>query len=325
MKSTLKNAGFIETKYDTGSIRMNYAEGPPNGSPLVLLPGQAGTWENYEKVMIPLSKSFHIFAVDIRGHGKTDWPTGNYTFDLIGGDIVAFLENVVKSPAIISGNSSGGLIALWVAANSPNLVKGIILEDPPLFSADWPRIKTDSDVYRVFQITLEIAEIMKTSKAVKPLAKVLTKIERPREGKNRPKKVPYWMAYILAWVIRKSQKSQKSRIPIPKRFKALSNALLSYDPDFSRAFVDGRIYEGLNHEKALEKTKTPILLLHANWFRHPQYGLVGAMDDRDAEKAKTLAPHMIYKRINASHVIHNYNPTQFIHILKEFTAQLQEC
>ncbi|MFX0093493.1 MAG: alpha/beta fold hydrolase [Candidatus Hodarchaeota archaeon] len=321
MRSTLIKAGFIETMYDTGSIKMNYAEGPPNGSPLVLLPGQAGTWENYEKVMIPLSKSFHVFAVDIRGHGKTDWPTGNYTFDLMGDDMVAFLENRVKSPAVISGNSSGGLIALWIAANKPDLAKGIVLEDPPLFSADWPRIKTDSYVYQIFQITLEIVDVMKTSRAVKPLAKVLTKIERPREGTTRTRKVPYWMAYIMAWVIRKSQNSQKSRFPIPNRFKRLSKALLNYDSDFSRAFLDGRIYEGLNHEEALEKAKTPILLLHANWFRHPQYGLVGAMDDRDAEKARALAPHMIYKRVDAPHVLHNHDPGQFINLIKEFSSQ----
>ncbi|MHA2079222.1 MAG: alpha/beta fold hydrolase, partial [Candidatus Thorarchaeota archaeon] len=129
--------------------------GPENGVPLVLIPAQGADWTNYEKVLPLLSKNYHVFSLDIRGHGKSDWATGDYTFNSIGRDMTAFLEMVVKRPAFVSGNSSGGLIALWLAANRPDLVMGIILEDPPLFSADWPRIKEDSYVYRVLEVTVE--------------------------------------------------------------------------------------------------------------------------------------------------------------------------
>lgn len=52
---------------------------------------------------------------------------------IIGEDIKLFIENVIKQKVIISGNSSGGIIALWCAANIPEYVSGIILEDAPIF------------------------------------------------------------------------------------------------------------------------------------------------------------------------------------------------
>ncbi|MGD9381992.1 MAG: alpha/beta hydrolase, partial [Candidatus Thorarchaeota archaeon] len=110
---------FEEKRFDTGEIEINYAEGSENGLPLVLIPGQGADWKNHEKVLPALSENFHVFAVDVRGHGKSDWKTGDYTFNSIGRDMTAFLEKVVKRPSIISGNSSGGLIALWLAANRP--------------------------------------------------------------------------------------------------------------------------------------------------------------------------------------------------------------
>jgi pimeloyl-ACP methyl ester carboxylesterase len=56
-------------------------------------------------------------------------------------DFEAFIEEAVGEPAVVSGNSSGGLLALWLAANSPDNVHGVVPEDPPLFSSEYPRIR----------------------------------------------------------------------------------------------------------------------------------------------------------------------------------------
>ena len=73
----------------------------------------------------------------------------------MGMDISLLLDKVVKRPAIVSGNSSGGLIALWLAANVSEKVRGIILEDTPVFSAEWPRLRDDCWVYRIFERNAE--------------------------------------------------------------------------------------------------------------------------------------------------------------------------
>ncbi|MGC9516398.1 MAG: alpha/beta fold hydrolase [Methanomicrobiales archaeon] len=321
MLNKVKESGFEEKQFFTGEIKLNYVVGPANGLPLILIPGQAATWENYQKVLVPLSEKFHVFALDIRGHGKSEWATGNYSFKSIGQDMLIFLEKVVKRPAIISGNSSGGLIAVWMAANIPEYVLGIIAEDAPLFSADWPRIKNEF-VYRVLTSTVEIVNVLKESNSIKELSDALKKIERPIKGTKKTRKLPGIITYIVAVIIRFNQlltgkKSIKASI-LPGKLKLVIETLLNYDPDFSKSWVDGRIYEGLNHEEALKKVECPMLILHANWFRHAEYGLVGAMDDKDAKHACELVKNCQYKRIESDHVIHSDKPLIFIHEIEEF-------
>jgi pimeloyl-ACP methyl ester carboxylesterase len=307
---------FEEKRFNSGEIEINYVTGPNNGPPLVLIPGQGADWTNYNEVLPLLSERYQVYAVDIRGHGKSDWTTGDYSFTSIGRDMTAFLEGVVQSPAIISGNSSGGLIALWLAANRPELVDRIILEDPPLFSAEWPRIKEDSYVYRVLQVTVEMSRELNESRSISGLARTFMKISRPLpDGKIRS--VPRSAAYLFSFLTRTSQRL-RGRPSLPGRFSILIKMLVDFDADFSQAWIDGRIYEGLDHEDALRCVACPMILLHANWVRHPDYGLVGAMDDEDTARAREIAPEMQFKRIDSEHVIHSHNPDLFVSIVDEF-------
>ena len=138
----LETAGIHEKQADFNQVIFNYAEGPDNGPPLLLLNAQHMDWYSYSRVLPQLSEKFHIFAIDYQGHGKTVYPT-DYTMnaDQIGSDLAGFIESVIKEPAFITGNSSGGLLTVWLASNRPELVRAVVLEDPPLFSSEYPRIK----------------------------------------------------------------------------------------------------------------------------------------------------------------------------------------
>jgi pimeloyl-ACP methyl ester carboxylesterase len=199
-------------------------------------------------------------------------------------------------------------------------VKGIIMEDPPLFSADWPRIKEDSYVYRVLQVTVEMSKELHESRSISGLARQFMKIRRPLpNGKIRG--VPRSAAYFISFLIRASQKL-RGKPSLPGSLGKIVEVLVDFDPDFSQAWVDGRIYEGLDHADALKRAECPMILLHANWLRHPDYGLVGAMDDDDAARARELAPEMQFKRIDSEHVIHSHNPELFVSLIKEFMVNL---
>ena len=226
--------GLEEKRFNTGEIEINYVVGPNNGPPLVLIPGQGADWTTYKKVLPTLSQDYHVYAVDVRGHGKSDWTTGDYTFTSIGRDFTALLETVVQEPAIVSGNSSGGLISLWLAANRPDLVKGIILEDPPLFSAEWPRIKEDSYVYRVLQVTVEMSRELKESRSVSGLARQFMKVRRPLlNGKIRS--VPRSAAYFISFLIRASQRLRTHsplRLPRQPASEGKTRSLPRADPQY---------------------------------------------------------------------------------------------
>lgn len=318
----IKNAGFEELQFNTGQVKLNYVAGPDNGPAMVLIPAQMGIWESYKHVMIPLSRSFHIYVVDIRGHGKSSWTPGDYSWKSIGSDMKAFLKSVVKKPAFVAGNSSGGIIALWCAANVPENVIGVIIEDAPVFSAEMPRFKEqDRFVYNGLKHLVDKIGDLDN----RDLANYFQGMEMP-VSENRTKKVPDWFIRFLSRQIRIYER-QHPGMPIevgfPDTLRLLLKSLSMFDPDFSRAFVDGRFYEGIEHAEALQRVRCPMLVLHANWQRHPEYGLVGAMDDQDAKRILELVPHAQYVRIPANHVIHAFKPKEYIAAVEAFASGIK--
>jgi pimeloyl-ACP methyl ester carboxylesterase len=63
-------------------------------------------------------------AYDLRGHGGTTLGAGQGTIDQLGEDLVALLEWF--GPATLVGFSLGGVVALWVASERPDLVESVI-------------------------------------------------------------------------------------------------------------------------------------------------------------------------------------------------------
>jgi len=323
MLRSIQKAGFNEKIFDVGQqVNLNYVEGPNHGRSLVLIPAQIVNWENYYKVLPELSKKFRVYAVDIRGHGKSSWTTGDYSWKSVGLDMRIFLKKVVQQPSIVSGNSSGGIIALWLAANVPDAVSGIVLEDAPLFSAEMPRIKEkDKYAYKGLQNLVETLGDVQ----YRDFAAFLRGQELFLN--NQMKHFPNWFVNMASFFIKRYQKSHPGELTldipylVPFSLRLFIKNLSQFDPDFARAFVDGRFYEGIDHEEALKKVQCPMLLLHAIWSRHPEYGLVGAMDDDDAQRAQEIVPNLIYRQSKANHVIHSDRPKEFIRELEEFAEK----
>ena len=317
----LINAGFSEKTYDTGTVKLNYVVGPKNGPSLLLIPAQMGMWESYKKVLIPLSKIFQVYSIDIRGHGKSTWTPGYYSWKIVGGDLKMFIENVIKEKVIISGNSSGGILALWCAVNIPEYVSGIVLEDAPIFSAEMPRFKEqDRFVYNGLKHLVDKIGNIED----RDLADYFRDMEMPASDK-RIKKIPNWFANFLSKKIKKFQNKYPNKpiaVGFPDSLRLLIKSLSMFDPDFARAFVDGRFYDGINHEEAFKKTKCPIMLIHADWKRYENFGLVGAFDEDDAKLAISLAPQIIYKKVSGNHVIHAFKPKKFTELLTEFKESI---
>jgi pimeloyl-ACP methyl ester carboxylesterase len=314
-------AGFTEHQYNTGTVNLNYVTGPNNGPALVLIPAQMGTWESYYKVLPALSAHFQVYAVDIRGQGKSSWTPEDYNWNSVGEDMRAFLTNVVKRPAIVSGNSSGGIIALWCGVNVPEYVAGVVLEDAPVFAVEMPRFKEhDKFVYNGLVHAVEALGDLKN----RDLANYFKGQEMPVSA-TRTKRFPDWAVRFISKRLKVAQAAHPDK-PVelkkwylPNVLTILFKSLSMFDPDFARAFVDGRMYEGINHEDALKRLACPLLVLHATWHRYEKYGLVGAMDDEDAARIKQLVPDSQYKKIPANHVIHMYKPHEFTEALEGFS------
>ena len=90
-------------------------------------------WEDYASALPDLARRYHVFAVDCFGHGESEHDPALYSCRANGDALIAFVHKVIGSPYAVSGHSSGGIIAAYVAANDPENVTALVLEDPPLF------------------------------------------------------------------------------------------------------------------------------------------------------------------------------------------------
>jgi pimeloyl-ACP methyl ester carboxylesterase len=308
-------AGFEEKTFTTNGTTLNYVEGPDNGLPLLLIHGQLVQWESYQLVLPELSQHFHVFAVDCHGHGKSSHDPAKYSAEAMGLDFAAFIEQVIGEPAIVSGNSSGGLLAVWLAANSPENVLGVVLEDPPLFSSEYPGIKETAA-----WDTMETAhEFLAQSAEDEYLyyylwnSGMMALFGDGRQG-------------IYNWSQAYSKKHPGEIIEVfffPLSIRMGTRGLQRYDPWFGQAFYDGSWNTNFDHAEALSKVKCPAVLMHSNWFYDENGILMGAMSGDDASLAMSLLSNGKLERVNSGHSVHIEDPKIFIQIMLDFGNDLQ--
>jgi pimeloyl-ACP methyl ester carboxylesterase len=107
------------------------AWGDASAPPLVLLHGGGqtrGAWGEAGPQFAALG--WRVFAVDLRGHGETDWsPDGAYGIGLFADDVRAIAASL-DAPPVLVGASLGGLCSLLAAGEEPRAaVRALVLVD----------------------------------------------------------------------------------------------------------------------------------------------------------------------------------------------------
>jgi pimeloyl-ACP methyl ester carboxylesterase len=98
-----------------------------DGEPLVLLHGGVVDARFFAGNIDALAAHFHVFALDLRGHGHTADVEGPFSYEVFAQDTIEFLETVVQGPAHFVGHSVGAGSALIVALRRPELVRDLVL------------------------------------------------------------------------------------------------------------------------------------------------------------------------------------------------------
>ncbi|WP_217699428.1 alpha/beta fold hydrolase [Pseudomonas fluorescens] len=310
-------AGYVSKTARVNTVTFSYHEGPNNGPPLVLLHAQFLDWFSYSRVLPDLSRSFHVFDVDYPGHGDTKVPAGYpMTANQIGTDLSDFIQAAVGEPVYVSGNSSGGLLALWLAANRPGLVMSTVLEDPPLFSSEYPRI-TQTIANRAFATSI-------TASRDHPSDFLLYWIHHNNQFfKTNVGPGSSWLLREAVHLYRWTHPGQPVEIGLVGNdtVRMLIRGLGTYDPRFGAAFYNGTWNSEFDHAKALERVTCPTLLLQANYSTFADGTLDGAMSGQEAKLAISLLRKGTYVKVDASHVINLDKPAEFVHMLTAFFLQ----
>ncbi len=107
-------------------ISINY-EIAGSGKTLVLIHGLGGNTQAWETTVPLLSRHYQVLTWDVRGHGQSDKPEGNYSAGLFASDLAALLRTLDIGGAFVLGHSMGGVIALRFALDFPDLCNALIV------------------------------------------------------------------------------------------------------------------------------------------------------------------------------------------------------
>lgn len=315
-------AGFTERQAQVGEVTLNYVEGPPGGVPLLLIPGQMESWQGYKLALPALSKRYHVYVPDLRGHGQSTWTTGAYSYNTCGQDLRAFLAEVIGRPAHVSGLSSGGVLAVWLGAYAPDLVLSVTGEDPPIFSSVLPRIREEKHLHLMF----ETAARYLGDPEGRDVRGCYAQLGAPFEGEDELRTIPKPILAVLFAMVsadRRLRPKAPYDIPFwPFSMRAGMKFVNEYDPDFSRATADGDLGGGFSPEDALSKVRCPMLLMWSGGDRVEPWGLLGAMDADDVARVQGLVDDVTVVTIECRHEIHMLKPDEYTTELLDFLAHV---
>jgi pimeloyl-ACP methyl ester carboxylesterase len=124
--------GQVDTVRLATGVSLPYvAHGDPSGAPVLLLHAWGESLGCFDRLVPLLPATIRALAMDQRGHGGADKPAAGYALADFAEDVVAFMDAVGLSSAVLLGSSSGGYVAQQVAISSPHRVTGLVLVGSP--------------------------------------------------------------------------------------------------------------------------------------------------------------------------------------------------
>lgn len=99
-------------------LHFSHANGFPAGS--------------YSTLLSYLSEDFEIGTIDRLGHHENYPVTDNWSY--LAQELIDYFERTYSQPVYAVGHSLGGVLSLMIAAQRPDLVKGLIMLDSPFLT-----------------------------------------------------------------------------------------------------------------------------------------------------------------------------------------------
>lgn len=283
---------ILEHTFASGIVSINYAEGPANGPPLVLLHGGSARWQSFQNIIPALAASWHLVAPDLRGHGRSGWVPNRYRLQDYVDDVIALLVGQVGEPAALFGHSLGGMVALMVAAQRPDLVRAIAIGDSPLTAESWGAVLDNSRDKLVAWSRLAGGQF--------PLVELVETLKNsPVEMPGKSELVPMRDVY-----------GEDSSV-----FTWLATNLSHNDPDMLTALLNDfdNVVTGYNMDDIMPAIFCPVLLLQAD----PAYG--GLMTNIEVDRARPLLDQLQHVQLSGvSHALHHEHEAPILAALVEF-------
>lgn len=282
---------LLEKNLTANRVVLNYAETPSGGAPLVLLHGGSSRWQSFSGI-IPALNTWHVYAPDFRGHGKSGRTPGHYRLQDYADDMIAFLQEVVGQSAFLFGHSLGGIVALLVAAQYPDGVRAVVVGDAPLTKETWGAAMAPGR-----EGMIATRAMVGGQKSFEELIEFIKELPIPSpDGKGMVTHRELFGEEWGGWI---------------------QNAIELYqnDPDMLTAILErfDDTATGYEMENVLPAIRCPVLLLQAD----PNVG--GAMTDEEVERALKLLTSGEHVRLEGiGHGLFFENREKVVGVTREF-------
>ena len=284
---------LVETHLPVGPVTLRVATTPPGDPPLVLLHGVTRRWQSFLPLVADLATRHQLWCVDLRGHGGSSRASTYRTVDYVP-DIVSLLRDHIRRPSVVYGHSLGSMVAAGVAAEVPELVRALVLEDPP-FETMGSRIRQT----RLHSYFTGVAGILRSGATPFELARDLAEVR------------------MVDPVTNAVQRVADVRDPVFLKFTGRSLAQL--DPRVLDPIVAGDWLRGYDWQELVPRIAAPTLLLRAD----PAVG--GMLTQEDALWCREhLRDGTLLDYPGVPHLIHQARPKELATHVLGFLASLDE-
>ncbi len=178
-------------------IQIAYGE-RGRGKPLILLHGM-GSWSyNWRHSVAALSKYYRVICFDAKGFGFSEKPLSRKEHN--GHQVIEFqriIQALCDEPAVIVAESLGGLVALALAQENPQLIGRLIVVNVPVFAEQLPHWS----MWLLAQTPLEVMQTIDSLRLTylfAPLFREVMAIERRRvlfDPSILTQEDIYWITY----------------------------------------------------------------------------------------------------------------------------------
>lgn len=154
--------------------------GPEEGPLMVCVHGLGGSLVNWAALAPDLSKTCRVLALDLAGFGRTRSHGRSTSVKANQQLLHRFITEVCAAPAILVGNSMGGLIAVLQTAAHPETVAGLVLIDPALpvglSSRPDPLVAAMFGLYAVPAVGRSVVARRRSSRSAEELAMAVLRL-----------------------------------------------------------------------------------------------------------------------------------------------------
>jgi pimeloyl-ACP methyl ester carboxylesterase len=117
-----------------------YYETHGQGEPVLFIHGLGSSARDWERQIDAFASRYRVILYDLRGHGRSDHPSGPYSMAQLADDAALLLDALAAAPAHVIGLSLGGMIAYQLAVSGPDCLRSLtVTSSAPEVVARSPR------------------------------------------------------------------------------------------------------------------------------------------------------------------------------------------